>query len=61
MAVQRNYKYAMSEIANMYEEQEKYDLAEKYYLMAISNNNKDAMDNLADLYDKQNNYKLSEK
>ena len=37
---------AMFDLGLLYDEQEKYDLAEKYYLMAVKYNNGSAMTNL---------------
>ena len=45
----------------MYNNQEKYDLAEKYYLMAIDKGHEDAMYNLGNLYNNQEKYELAEK
>lgn len=51
----------MINLANMYYDQTKNDLAEKYYLMAIENGNVCAMDALAYFYYDQENDELAEK
>lgn len=48
-------------MANLYEEQKKYKLAEEYHLMAIEKDIVVSMDDLATLYQEQGKYELSEK
>ena len=48
-------------IGIIYDNQEKYDLAEKYYLMAIDKGYENAMCNLGFLYYNQEKYDLAEK
>lgn len=59
MGMNKDYIYAMYEIAIMYEKQEKYELAEKYYLMAIEHNYFKAVYNLAILYDNLDKYDMA--
>ena len=54
MAIEQINAFIMNNFANMYEIQNKLELAEKYYLMAIEHNNSIAMSNLGNLYLKQN-------
>ena len=49
----------MLNLGLLYENQEKFDLAEKYYLMAIKENNSNAMFNLGLLYYNQEKFELA--
>ena len=53
------WKYGL--LAYIYEAQENYELAEKYYLMTIEKGNENSMYNLGLLYDNQEKYELAEK
>ena len=51
----------MYNLADLYEKQNKLELAEKYYLIAIENQSVVAVNNLAYLYEKQNRMSLAKK
>ena len=51
----------MNNLAVLYQDQNKFDLAEKYYLLSIENKNIDSINNLAMLYKDQNKFDLAEK
>lgn len=55
------YVNSIHNLALLYEKQNKYELAEKYYLMAIEKGSIKSMNNLAILYHKQIKYKSAEK
>ena len=61
MAIDKGHIDAMYNLAVLYKDQNKYELAEKYYLMAIDKGQVNAMYNLAILYKKQDKYKLTVK
>ena len=52
---------SMCSLGLLYEDQKKYGLAEKYYLMAAKYENDDAMFYLGLLYSSQEKYQLAEK
>ena len=61
MATKGNNSNAMVVLGLLYYDQEKFDLAEEYYLMAIEDNNSLAMYNLGLFYKNQNEIKLARK
>jgi TPR repeat protein len=61
MGVDKNDIDSMYGLALTYKIQVKYDLAEKYFLMAIDKNHVASMYNLALMYNYQEKYELAEK
>lgn len=61
LAINQTYSNALYNLANVYEQQHKLDLAEEYYLKAIDNKHIIALNNIGFLYNKQNKFNLAEK
>ena len=61
MGVEKGDDYAMNNLGALYEKKKKYDLAEKYFLMAIENGNISSMHNLGVLHEEMKKYDLAEK
>ena len=61
MAIEKNHIRAIHSLGFLYEIQHKYDLAEKYYLMAAERNIPYSTNKLGDLYKKQGKHELAEK
>lgn len=59
MAIKNNSSDAMFNLGLLYDEQGKYDLAEKYYLMGAKHNDSDSMYNLGVLYYNQEKYQTA--
>ena len=54
------YKCAIISLAKIYYEQNKLNLAEKYYVKALANGDRYALESLGDIYEKTNRYKAAE-
>ena len=59
MAIKNNSSDTMFNLGLLYDEQGKYDLAEKYYLMGVKHNDSDSMYNLGVLYYNQEKYQTA--